>query len=221
VSHFSAVGGARAILKAATDLFANTGYDSASLAEIANRAGVCKANIFHHFASKESLYLEVVKAASRADEEYAKTLLGESCPVTEKLRRLARFRLQYMLDHRSESLLACREMSDDGRSSVRHLARDVLQRNFRLLMALFEQGRSSGEFREDIDPAVTSLTLVAAQDFYFRFHGTLGEFDETRHCADPVRYADAIVDLMLDGISAPRAACTVRSKRRRRASVPL
>jgi len=55
--------GAQSILEVAEQLFADSGFDSVSISDIAQRADVSKANIFHHFKSKEGLYLAVLKSA--------------------------------------------------------------------------------------------------------------------------------------------------------------
>jgi len=55
--------GARAILNDAVRLFAEKGFDAISMNDIAKAADVSKANIFHHFSNKETLYLEVLRKA--------------------------------------------------------------------------------------------------------------------------------------------------------------
>jgi len=44
------------ILEAATRLFAERGYEGASMADLAESVGLRKASLFHHFASKDALY---------------------------------------------------------------------------------------------------------------------------------------------------------------------
>lgn len=47
------------LLAIARDTFAERGYAGASMAAIAERAGIRKSSLFHHFSSKDALYDEV------------------------------------------------------------------------------------------------------------------------------------------------------------------
>lgn len=47
------------ILDIAGELFAKHGYDATSVADICARAGVTKGAFYHHFASKQSVFLEL------------------------------------------------------------------------------------------------------------------------------------------------------------------
>ena len=68
----------RAILDRSAELFAEHGYDRASMSKIAEACGVSKANLYHYYKDKEALLfdvirfhleelLEVVEAADRPD----------------------------------------------------------------------------------------------------------------------------------------------------------
>ena len=50
-----------AILDAAVHLFSEHGYDGVSMRRIAQAAGVSKANIYHHFDSKQALYFAIMR----------------------------------------------------------------------------------------------------------------------------------------------------------------
>lgn len=51
-----------AVLKAATDLFLEQGYDRTSLEQIIERAGGSRRAIYQHFGNKEGLFVAVVEA---------------------------------------------------------------------------------------------------------------------------------------------------------------
>ena len=56
----------QALIKAATVLFAQNGYEGASVRAIVGRARANQAAITYHFGGKEGLYMEVLKAAFEA-----------------------------------------------------------------------------------------------------------------------------------------------------------
>ena len=56
-------GGREAILKVAATLFATKGYAESGLREIAELAGIRASTVYHHFASKERIYEEIIRIA--------------------------------------------------------------------------------------------------------------------------------------------------------------
>ena len=68
------------ILEAAIDAFADSGYHQTSLEEVARRAGVSKALIYEHFASKEELYRELLETYVR---ELLERVGSAAIPVAE------------------------------------------------------------------------------------------------------------------------------------------
>lgn len=57
----------QAILRAAIEVIAERGYRGASLAAVAERAGLSQAGLLHHFPSKELLLVGVLQARDRWD----------------------------------------------------------------------------------------------------------------------------------------------------------
>jgi AcrR family transcriptional regulator len=50
------------ILNASLDLFAQHGYDATSVAQICQRAKVSKGAFYHHFSSKQALFLDLMRS---------------------------------------------------------------------------------------------------------------------------------------------------------------
>jgi len=52
----------RRILEAATHLFSKTGYDATGVAEICQAAGVSKGAFYHHFPTKQAVFMELLNS---------------------------------------------------------------------------------------------------------------------------------------------------------------
>lgn len=77
------------ILDAAVERFARSGFDAASLSDIAQQAGVTKALVQYHFATKEQLWRDAAKHLWDERNSFLRGALAEFCDrePTEKLRR--------------------------------------------------------------------------------------------------------------------------------------
>ncbi len=76
------------ILQAASRLFAKNGYDATGVAEICTAAGASKGAFYHHFPSKQAVFLTLLEDwLSMLDRQMA-SLLSSSRSVSEGLLRL-------------------------------------------------------------------------------------------------------------------------------------
>jgi AcrR family transcriptional regulator len=87
------------ILKAAERLFADRGYDATSIRAIVAKARVNQAAINYHFAGKDGLYREVLRAAFRALTEHQLSHAQETqaMPQEQALREFVRHQLRPLL----------------------------------------------------------------------------------------------------------------------------
>lgn len=73
------------ILAAAIEVFADKGFASTDVQEIANRAGVGKGTVYRHFGTKEGLFLA---AADQGVRQLRAAIDAAAVPVTDPLDRL-------------------------------------------------------------------------------------------------------------------------------------
>ena len=69
------------LLHAAREVVEEGGYGAASVAAVAERAGVATGTMYRHFASKEELFVEVFRAVCTR-EEHAMLAVDRSMPAT-------------------------------------------------------------------------------------------------------------------------------------------
>jgi AcrR family transcriptional regulator len=88
------------MLEAARRLFAEVGYEAASMDLIAKTAGVSKATLYAHFDSKENLFVEILEAAigRPADQDWIPERIEGDAEVV--LRRLAQGMARFFVDGR-------------------------------------------------------------------------------------------------------------------------
>jgi TetR/AcrR family transcriptional regulator len=209
------------ILAAACELFARHGYDAVSTSAIAERAGVSKANVYHHFRSKEDLYLAVLRHVCEEASTHLDGALSSDGPVLDRLNEFARHHLRQMCDDPVQTRLMMREIVEHSQHRGQKLAREVFGSGFADVVALFRRGQEEGELRADIDPAFAALLMLAANTCFFQWREVMRHTPDIDFADDLDGYAERVIDMLAHGISvepAPAkrgrktAACASRAK---------
>ncbi|TAM72167.1 TetR/AcrR family transcriptional regulator [Mycobacterium sp.] len=143
----------RALLEAAAEVFAETGYAAAATKEIARRADCSEAMLFHYFGDKRGIFEQVVSRqiadlVSEAEEQVVAALPAHFEDYIEKL-FLARLRI----DDRNSGVpgwdISGRALSDPD-FSLR-----VLQPNHARRTAVIAEGvrhyQAAGQIKADVD----------------------------------------------------------------------
>ncbi len=77
------------IIKSAQDLFSRSGYESASVSEICRLAGISKGAFYHHFPSKQSVFMELLTDWLKGIDIGLEALRGSQPNTTQSLVRMA------------------------------------------------------------------------------------------------------------------------------------
>jgi TetR/AcrR family fatty acid metabolism transcriptional regulator len=188
-----------AILRAATDIFADRGFFNAQVADVARAAGVAAGTVYLYFRSKDDLLTSIFERTMReaiADGRACVAPLGD--PV-EQLRAVARVHLERLGSDRSLAVVFQVELRQSTKFMER-LSATLLREYLGIIRGIIVSGQASGAFRREIN-----ATLAAKL-----FFGGLDEM-ATNWILSTRKYslasqADAIVDLFVNGAAAaPRA----------------
>lgn len=93
------------ILRAATDVICERGFDDTRIAEIAERAGVSGGTIIYHFQTLDHLLVEALKHAEAAFYSAAEQIVASEKTPKRRLRRLVEWVLS-PADHDNRQLAA-------------------------------------------------------------------------------------------------------------------
>lgn len=191
---------AERIVETAKQLFAKQGYDAVSIRDIAAAAGVSKANVFHHFANKEELYQETLRRSCAAARAVLNEMANGQMSPDEQLRSFFYNDLNRCLKDPDGTRLLLTEGFDCSADQATYLVNQVFGRDFQLLTAILADDQRAGTWRQGIDPAVIATLMIAANSFFMAYREILRQLPGVDFADEPERYADMIVEILLDGI---------------------
>ena len=157
----------------AIDCFARYGYQATSIDRIAKAAGVTKGALYYHFKDKEELLFEAVK--NRVGQ-LERRVTGDLASVTNAARALGEL-ARVCFDHATKSnhrrlIVTLMVESLDSNPRLAAQFRAMMHRFREYLSAVVRGGQERGEFRADIDPAVTAEvyagTIMGAEIQYYQ-----------------------------------------------------
>jgi AcrR family transcriptional regulator len=79
------IGTRERLLRSAREVIEDAGYGGASVAAIAERAGVATGTLYRHFASKEELFVEVFRSVCAGEERAMREAIPEAGGAVERL----------------------------------------------------------------------------------------------------------------------------------------
>jgi AcrR family transcriptional regulator len=150
------------LLEAALRVFATRGYRNTRLEEVAAEAGVTKGALYHYFENKEELLLRAIQHyQARAFGRMEEAMRGEQGPASARLRRMVESAFSGNDDARRDVLLLLNGLAHAAPDVYREWLATGPMQAWRLITAIIEDGKKSGEFRADADSEVAARLLVS------------------------------------------------------------
>ena len=174
-------------------IFAERGFDAASMEDVARAAGITKASIYHHVPSKEALLARGLERALSAlhgvlEEPAAKTGTARA-RLTAIVLRVA----EITMSMRAEVSVLFRVR---GNSTTERAAMER-RRTFDARVAeLVREAQTAGELRRDIDPALIVRLIFGMSNSVVEWYRPDGR-------TPAASIAEAIDQIAFEGIDGP------------------
>lgn len=167
------------VLREATRLFAEKGYDGLTMGELATRVGLRKASLFHHFPTKDALYERVLATLVEAVEAAVFRALTTDDSAVARLDSLSDAITAALGAHPHAARLLVGEAIHGG-----PLMREILGSKIDALLSSAREfvriGQGQGVFDRELDPTHVVLTIAGAhfipfavEDIVHRFTGAV------------------------------------------------
>jgi AcrR family transcriptional regulator len=150
----------QALLDAAEQVFAEYGFNGASVAEITRRAGVAQGTFYVHFPDKKAAFLELVDHVNhQVRETSAKAISDVATQQAQERAGFAAFFRHVAADPAVYRIIRQTEFVDEE-AYQQHYQRIAVPYSARLKEAM-----ANGEIAEDIDPELLAYILMGIAEF--------------------------------------------------------
>jgi TetR/AcrR family transcriptional regulator, cholesterol catabolism regulator len=180
------------ILLHSAQIFAEQGFERASIREISRATGVSLSGLYYYFSSKQKLlYLIQINAFTSVLESVHARLSGVEDPQT-RLRVLVLNHVQYFLVHPNEMKVLSHE-EDALDEPYRREVAAIKRRYYELAREIFEAVAAGATLRDGSNPRVAVLSLFGMMNWIYKWHNPR---------VDPgaEELAETIVGIFLHGV---------------------
>ncbi len=180
------------ILRHSAQIFAEQGFEGASIRDISRATGVSLSGLYYYFESKQKLLYLLQQSAFSNIMERLRTRLARVDDPEARLRALVQNHIEYFLSHPNEmKVLAHEEEALDApyRDEVARMKRGY----YAVARDIFDAIAGKG-LNEGLRPRVAVLSLFGMMNWVYKWHNA-----KTDPNAEEL--TDAIVGIFLHGVS--------------------
>jgi TetR/AcrR family transcriptional regulator len=187
-------------MEAGARLFSENGFDGVSMRGVARAAGVSKSNIYHHFRSKEALYLAIMQTSADHLATLVENLAEGEGDFAQRLRAFAHAHVEHLFSNATTLRLILREAFSGDEHRGRVMVEQVVGGSFQRLIAIFKEGQANGFVKAELDPGLCAMLIVGGDLFYFQSYDLLSLMPEAGFARDRGQYSSEMMDVILSGM---------------------
>jgi AcrR family transcriptional regulator len=150
------------ILESAYQLFSRNGYEATSVADICASAGVSKGAFYHHFPTKQAIFLELMESWLTGLDAAFQAVRLETQNVPQAILKMANLAGQVVQSTDTKLSIILEFWTQASRDpSIWNTAIAPYRRYQEYFAALIQEGIGEGSFRQDIEPNAAARALVS------------------------------------------------------------
>jgi AcrR family transcriptional regulator len=181
------------ILEVAVAAFNEFGYDATSMGVLADRLGLSKSAIYHHFASKDEILERALDQALGSLEGVLDEPAASEGSAADRLDHVLRGAVHVLVGELPYVTLLLRVR---GNTEIERTALARRRAFDRRVMGLVEAAQAEGTLRTDIDGRIVERLL-------FGMINSIVEWYRPGGREDAARLADDVIAVALDGLRVP------------------
>ena len=183
------------VLAVAVQVFNEQGYDATSVSDLAQRLGLTKSALYHHFSSKEELLSIALDQALSGLEAVLDQPEARTGRAFDRLRHVIRGATDVLVDQLPAVTLLLRVR---GNGEVERQALERRRLFDQRVTRLVAEAQREGDVRTDVDAAVVSRLIFGMINSVVEWYRPGGPVDGSRLGHD-------ILTVALDGLVTPPA----------------
>jgi AcrR family transcriptional regulator len=164
------------IKKSAINLFYKKGYFATSMSTIAKATGIRKSSIYHHYATKEDILLDIFRTTMNDLQNTLKSHLDTATSAKEKIKAVIYCHIIFHVQRQKEAIIADSEL----RGLTARNYKEIIQMRDdyeRVIQDVLKEGLAEGVFAET-DIKIISyaiLSMCTAVCTWFKRSGRLSK----------------------------------------------
>jgi TetR/AcrR family transcriptional regulator, cholesterol catabolism regulator len=173
--------------------FAEHGYKSTTLQDIADQFGVLKGSLYHYIRSKDDLLFEIVRAVYTRGVDNLRELAAADTDPATRLRSVVRGHVLYLIDNLVETSVLLHEFEQLSEARREQIA---LHEYSAILADLIEDAQRAGVVRSGVDAQLAALAALGAMNWVYRWYRPDGR-------RSPAEIADQYAEIVIAGLLEP------------------
>ncbi|MCW3062547.1 MAG: transcriptional regulator, TetR family [Capsulimonas sp.] len=146
------------ILQAAFALLAEKGYDALTMEELAERVGISRQTLYHHFASKEDIALRAVMIFAEEGIQSIRSIDPQLPPI-DRLERVVRWMMEVRFTPTRAAFVKARPILMHVKASPEY--REAFDRRARAIQEIADAAIEAGQIEPGLSSAMVVQVLLA------------------------------------------------------------